>query len=241
MSTNWEADAARLSVFVANAIPLASIDVATGASATQRIDRPADKLMIEIGTYRNYAVTLNKTPQRVDLQLGPVPRMGGGPSVATIGAPADTLKDLLALWGKFSQPVDALRLAIGLTIGQVAASQNDAVDILFSHLNWPPRGTQRVEDFLLQLNRPRTSITHATVTINRLVKWQPAQVHVMMVLAAGATGTVMSQPTIFQRAQVEIDVNTSPAASLIPSATMTALLDEMKNLAEEIVVKGNVP
>jgi hypothetical protein len=92
-----------------------------------------------------------------------------------------------------------------------------------------------LRDLLIQVNRPRPSKTDPSIEINRVSKWQAAQVQVLHVTQSGGTSSSSN------RAIVEVDVNTTPIKALISGASVAHLIEELGDLADEIITNGDVP
>jgi hypothetical protein len=247
MATSWEAEAARLSLFTLSPLVLASIDAVTGAPATQTINRPVDKTTFEVGTFGNYLVTIVTTPVRLDLFIGPnVQAAAQAPAHPVLGPANDTIRDLRTLSKKWiTQPVDMQRLAVGLTMGHDATSTADALDLIWRQLPLLSKSVDPMQDFQIQINRPRASLVDSKVEINRIGKWQTIQGQMiqmaMAISGAQPAASVLSPASAFDRARVDIDINTSPKTTVVPGRMVINFVDELMNLAEEMAFKGDVP
>jgi hypothetical protein len=236
---SWEVDSARVSAFTSTAIQVSPLNVVTGTPITQTINNPAVQTTIDAGIFSTYGVVLSRSPRRVDLHFTVPPQaMISAFSISTLGDPNVVLHDLLTLAQKlFSpQPVDVQRLAVALTVGQSAASPQKALDLVLDHLRSVPKGVGPYREFLFQVNRPRTSKIDPSVEVNRLAKWQVAQVQTIQGTVGGSV-----QTTSLDRAILEIDINTSQKTNLIPGGDVVKYINDMGTMALEIVNRGDIP
>lgn len=234
--TNWETESLRASVFgdVPN-MSLPDFKALTGNLPSQVVNAPATGLTQETGLYKGFTVVAVRAQDRADLFL--LPQDVAATTPPTIGAlPAvlDELEKLATLWLK-DNTRDATRLALGVSLAINAPTLPDAQKLLLAQLPNYANDQNSIQDFSLQINRPRTLTSIAGLRVNRLTRWTVA---INMVIPVGVQ--IMGQPPQVPRAQLEMDLNTPPG-SVIPRAQIVPVFGELMKLADEIAVKGDIP
>jgi hypothetical protein len=96
----------------------------------------------------------------------------------------------------------------------------------------------KAQDFLLQINLPRQSLSVPGVTINRLSKWSVAQFQLLSITPGGGV-VVQGSPSQFA-AQCEVDINTTAETQIPRGTSLVSLLQELQTLAEELKERGPV-
>lgn len=241
----WEAEQIRLTVFASDTgtLGLASWSQLTGAAPTQLINRPAEKVLQESGAYKSFNLVISTGANRADLLLNPlVQPTSTPPPVFTVGPLKDGLTDLIELAKKWlNAQRDVQRLAVGSVVGETAPSASAAVDLITKKLTSFKRDNSPLSDFFLQVNRPRTSKVDGGIVINRLSKWQAVQLQMLPIATAGVPAAPATASAVFDRAQLEMDINTASRPSLLPGAKVIDLISEMADLSLEIADKGDIP
>ena len=151
---------------------------------------------------------------------------------------------------KFAQKVfDAgekpSRLALGAVLNSNVSSRSDGY-LLLDQLLPDFKVDPIIEDFLLQLNRPRASHAIAGNKVNRLCKWSVAAMHRWQMGSGVQRGITFTDPAYACR--LELDINSIPAVPLLsvgappplPHELLPALWDELVQTAREISQKGDV-
>jgi hypothetical protein len=129
-----------------------------------------------------------------------------------------------------------------LAFGAVFVAPGPSLDAVIATLSGvlPQLGLDglKTPDFVFRINRRRQSRHSPAVTINRLFTWSIAQGQTVT-LAAGPQPS--QSHSIQYAANVELDINTVPVTPRgIPVEKSVVILDELVDLALEIVEKGDV-
>lgn len=251
---NWVVDSIRLSLFLSNvgALNLPSWQAITGSPPQITASNTPIGMKQEAGPlplHPHVQMGLLEQPGRADLMLNPVISPSVTAKIFSLGAMDDALKvmdPISAQW--IPQTQDIARLAMGATLIWESPDSASAIAVLLHHVKaFVPKGT--IEDFTLQINRPRLSSVRSGLRINRLTHWWTAVIGPMPmfqgpVFAGGqplATLPTFSAGLSFSGLPVAVctvDINTDPNTP-VSAAEISPVLAEMRSFVAEIAKKGD--
>jgi hypothetical protein len=220
----------------------------TGAQPENRVSRPGTGELQDVGPFENRVLVLSHQPGRVDWVLTlPAPTPDDDPTEArSIGFFPEILNVFLPLmsrWLEKSPPV--VRIAFGAVLLEPVPDKPSGYRRLSEFLQTVRIDPEGSEDFLYQINRPRTSALRIdNLVINRLSKWS-VSLYQRLGLGFGlpslqAIQSFSSAPLYACR--IELDIST-PAVSTgeLTHGRLVELYRELVDLAVEITVSGDVP
>ena len=131
------------------------------------------------------------------------------------------------------------RIALGVSFVERAKDRETAYEILTGHIRTTKFHLEGAEDFIYQINRPRTSAVVPELRINRLTKWVCIREVFRMLDTVSKT---LASGDERLSAWLETDIST-PAEHHEPFAAEKAseLWSELEALTSEIVKSGDVP
>jgi hypothetical protein len=138
----------------------------------------------------------------------------------------------------FSTDTVIRRLAVAGTLWERTSNADEALDIILRNVrSFKKKGNNRIIDFLIRLNRPRTSSVNPAISINRFAQWSARTVDIVL-----PTRNIMFRPPMFryERAQADLDISTADGVE-IPGRQIPAHIDELAKLLMEIAEKGDIP
>jgi hypothetical protein len=245
-------DNVRLSLFSQDvtALNLPPWQALTGSPPQTISANTAAGLRQEAGTLpRNSGVqlTLLQQPGRADLALSAVVVPSPVARVFDVGSAVDAMEMLRQMaepW--LPGTLDIGRLAIGINLMWETPDVEAARAVLFNRIrDFTPRPT--IEDFALQVNRPRVSTISPGLKINRLVQWTTAMVGSMPAFSPpaflGLPGVAFPQAALFPGIPVALciaDVNTDAAKSIV-AAQISPIFAELVAMVLEIETSGDIP
>jgi hypothetical protein len=239
----WLLERMRATVFAQDipALRLPSWQGLTGARPVQILN-PGPNTSLEMGLYGGYRLSISQEPGRTDLIAEAHPPMTTAPATAptSLGELSVFLPRFMQITQKWiSANVDVQRLALVCTIWEGTPTPEAALDIILAKVpSFKRNQSERIRDFLLQLNRPRQSQVNPALDINRLVQWSARLVGMISI----PSNPWIPQPPMipYSRAQADIDINTDQD-SAISSHLILQHLDEMATLVLELAKHGDVP
>jgi hypothetical protein len=115
------------------------------------------------------------------------------------------------------------------------STYDEALNIVLRNVpSFKKAGDDRITDFLVQLNRPRTSRVNPSLTVNRFAQWSARTVEILLTLRP-----VFPAPVIrYTRAQADLDIGTA-GDSDISGREILFYLEELGGLLVEIAEKGD--
>ena len=219
-------------------------EIATNEKPEQVSSRPREGLTQAEGTYDNKALLVVCRPDRIDLNIRPVPPPPNVPvtGFVTMGPLLDLLPPFLGVSKNWLRAGPAsTRIAFGsVLLLEVAdlVSGNRMMEELISSVKLDAEG---YSDFFFQINRRRKSAAREGVLINRLTKWSVIQGGGIGVsVHPGVEPRVVHSPEFFS-CRLELDMNTAGFLdSPLPGSDSIDLFDELVQLGQEIASQGDI-
>lgn len=215
----------------------------TNVQPEQRTSKPARGEFQDSGLLGTANLSLSVLPGRVDWLLFPGPFEPTVDLVAVInsvGLFPDQFGDFIALMGRWLRNAPRiLRLAFGAVVLDPVDSKEAGYRKLADYLPGVQINSAGSEDFLYQINRPRTSRTIPALRVNRLSKWSVAyfqRFRLGMLLPSAQLGDRT------HACRIELDMST-PVEHLqaLPGDRLGDLFRELADLAAEVVSSGDIP
>jgi hypothetical protein len=242
---DWIAELVRVTLFVSPSAntkfePLFATLV--GKEPSEISERPK-LLRHEVGPVDGGHLFVTQQSNRVDIQLGvpntQTPAEGGEfVSVGQYGAAKKVIEGAVQkLFAGYSHPIT--RLAFAPTLLFLVAERVEGYKALIPLLPTLKFDPEKSRDLFWQINRLRPSkVLGESVQINRVAKWSVAQSHVIRFdLSANATQTSVPQKTAVR---LELDISTPSVETFLPREKLPEIYNELRDLADEISVKGDV-
>jgi hypothetical protein len=149
----------------------------------------------------------------------------------------------MARWLSDSQIPAVTRLAFGAVIVYPVQDRETGYQVLNPYLPSVDVDPDGAFDFLYQINRPRDSSTGIeSLRVNRLSRWSVVQ-QVYTTFELGARpGRVLALSPQQLACRLELDINTtSDFSGILPADKLPDLFQELVDLGEEIIAKGELP
>jgi hypothetical protein len=250
----WLLETIRATVFAPDIKALGLSDWQTLMKARPRQTRsnPEADSTLEAGPFGNHWLTIglarrpSRGPGRADFILAPpqstvvVPL---GPEQeriesAAIGPFTTTIPPFIEIARRWlSTDSHVTRLALACTLWERTSTYDEALDIVLRNVpSFKKVGDDRITDFLIQLNRPRTSRVNPSMTINRFAQWSARTVEILLTLRP-----IFPPPIIrYTRAQTDLDIGTAGDSDMA-GREIPVYLEEFRELLVEIAEKGDAP
>jgi hypothetical protein len=249
-SVDWQAEQLRCTSFLS---PLFEVS-AESAFRTFAGGEPANvsenrqrSLQEASGTFKSFKVTVVKTPGRIDMVLSS--NEEPAPSAISILGPWAEMRTLfeegVKRWIE-SQP-KLQRLALGVVVlNEVKDGHAAGYKILNALLPKVDIDIEHSSDFFYQINRPRlvTFDEKLSLKINRLSKWS---VMALFSQSLRLSPTGLAQKLSSADASVrfylraELDLSTDSEVLELPPAHLHAIWKQLVDLANELLLKGDIP
>jgi len=243
--SDWIAEVIRLTIFPVPGAPVTPENWwkgATGADPETRTVKPATREHVDEGPFDNGRLVLSINPVGVIqwqlLPSAPVELVAEIPSLGPLPRILDAFAQLTGKWLPECPP--ATRLGLGV-IAHLPVSDHDEAyrrlgDMLNGSVRIDPQGSS---EFLYRINRPRSSRTGVPdLRINRLSTW----IAIKMSVLAGSTPATASLLGERYACRADLDINTVPTfKGTLSSSQLIEVSHELRDLAAEIVDKGDVP
>ncbi len=215
-----------------------------GDNPDQVLARPKEKHSQLTGILDDNQVTLVVRPERVDWVIQA--DLGGsnesaqevetlGPLTHALGTYRKVFEDWLRICPS------TVRLAFGAVLMRQVSDYSSAIQFLSRLLPNVELDDAGSEDFLYQINRPRSSQTKSDLRINRLTKWSVVQIGTITLGVETSGGSLTIGPQQLA-CQLELDINT-PASLSEPfnQDEPQSLFSELLELGIELAHKGDLP
>ena len=244
----WQVEQLRATTFHAVGVddqdPLHLWERVVGSTPDQINTRPKDRSIQAHGPLDGQQLTLVIRPGRIDWNLRELMGLPDGPmqDLPTMGAfPAvlDSFCKVANQWLNICP--DVIRLAFGAYLLKAVADRATANRELSPFLPNVKLASDS-QDFLYQINRPRTAESIPDLNINRLTKWSVMQSGTLSIGNFQASGPIVATGSSQLACRLELDINTQ-AESRTPIGRRQAqrLFQELVELGSEIAVQGDVP
>lgn len=251
LPTAWEAEVLRVTAFPIPAAPARDYGwwrELVGEPPERSINRPRESSLREEGPF-NGGILINEIqPLRIDWVLAPPQEEGveavGFRFIGPFPQAVDAFLQLVTRWLDLTTCPDLLRLAFGAIVLHPVGTKVAGYQQLAAYLPSVQVDPEGSSDFLYQINRQRLSRTGVPgLMLNRLSKWSVATIQeVKFVVAQGAAGQVISGDIPAIACRLELDINTEAGRrEALPRDSLDRLLQELADLAIEIVSKGDIP
>lgn len=216
----------------------------TGEQPDQVTTKPSEGSYLAQGDQNNGSLQLSVELVRIQWTLGPSPSQEQDDTwqVPTIGdmAQISWFVQLVKKWLAVAPPMS--RLAFGTVLLDVVDEVKDGYARLDKLLPSISIDSDKMRDFLYQVNRRRGSEKSAGVDVNRLSKWSVASISPMTIQIQGGQSLVRSKagdPVFATR--LELDINNVPAAEhSFEGNAAIKLFDELVELGLEISDNGDI-
>jgi hypothetical protein len=218
----------------------------TGGQPEQRTSKPGRGEFQETGPIGETFLSLSLQAGRVDWFLTPGPFEATADlvvKIASIGTFPEKFGDFVGLMSRWLAVSPRItRLAFGGVVLVPVESKEAGYRKLSEYLSAVKIDADSSEDFLYQINRPRTSASGGGLRINRLSKWSVAYFQRFRVgipapslQAQGTTGDRV------HACRIELDIST-PAESSgdIHHDRLADVFRELVNFGSEIAQKGDI-
>lgn len=212
----------------------------TGSPPETRTAKPGRGEMQEAGVVNDRTLTLAIQPGRLDWLLTPRFEQGVTPETPWAGTFRDALDSFSELMGRWLPNSPALiRVAFGAVAHRPVVDKAAGYRRLAEYLTCL-RIDPNSEDLFYQINRPRESAIVAGLKINRLSRWSVAQFMSLRLAMSGQT----VQPNVAAgpfSCRIDLDLSTdSGKAERLEHAALPRLFTELKGMAEELAVHGDI-
>lgn len=215
-------------------------------------EKPAEKkslrdqgLELEVGGFLNGQLVLESRPGRFQFHYRP--SLGETVDIPTLG----TIQDV---WEPFHEKTSSFvhssefppvrRVGFGSVCLKLVKDKEEAHGYLSGLLPDVGIRWEGCEDFLFQINRPRSITTdRGELRINRLCKWRVLllrRISVTTDLTEGGTSVARPSPHLVLR--LELDINSDQNnTSAFASDRAAAIIETCMEMAQEIAQSGDVP
>jgi len=186
---------------------------------------------------RGFAL-VEQNPGRLECRIVPWPGAMPDP-LAKVGEHPE----MFAQFPKFARKIISMapkliRVAFGAILVMPANSLQEGQDILAKLLP-AVKFEGELYDFLYRINRPRISNAHP-IRINRLSNWSVSRI-VNLDIPIGVEGRVREESSSLA-ARLELDINTDAENRVaLPKGKLRGIIDELVQLAEELISEGDIP
>ena len=203
-----------------------------GTEPAQRMQNTKIRASVETSELDDGLLTVQVSPRRLDAMstLTPTdsPEFTGFTDWKAIGARVRRIAEKLG--GDLGERTS--RVALGLVMHVPVRSRKDSYKHLATLLGGKVHVDEESEDFLYQINRPRTlEVDGVKLRLNRLSRWSTA-------MRLTVLGT--SAPRYATR--LELDLSTDAARTdALGAGACVSVFDATLSVADEIMNKGDVP
>jgi len=233
----WLVESARLTVLNPEKTPSGLWQGLTGSSPESITQQTLHGLTREEGPWEGGLLVTEVRPDRFDVVLGLSPTSER--VIPSIGAVDDVLPKFTAVcsaWLAGEHLHRASRIALGSTLLCPVESRIMGYERLQRFL--PFQLDAEAQDFFYQINRRRASEVQTSLQLNRLSRWSVAQ---WQFLHGTLPGPITPIAEALTACRLDVDINTAPEFTrALDSATLQAVLAELRVLMVEIYTKGDV-
>ena len=219
-------------------------NLVTGEQPDQVIARPREKVVQQTGTFEGKQLALIARQDRTDWIFQGVIGSPGEPMQGppTLGLLSDSLKSLKKVAEEWLGNCPTVsRLAFGATLFIVVEDLPTAYSEMSRFLPNISLGGADSQDFLYQINRPRTSNSQNGMMINRLAKWSVIRGETISFGIRPGGGAILASASPDLACRLELDINTaSESTTSVTQAQAKLLFCEMVELGIEIANRGDI-
>lgn len=220
----------------------------TGSQPEQRTSKPARGEFQETGPIGDTSLSVSLQGGRVDWFVTPglfEPTPDLTVKINSVGAFPDKFEDFVGLMNRWlGVSPRMIRLAFGAVVLVPVESKEAGYRKLSEYLPSVKIDAAGSEDFLYQINRPRTSASAPGLRINRLCKWSVAYFQRFRIGFPVPSLQPQGVGALGDRAhacRIEMDISTPAEASgALPHDRLTDIFRELVNFGSEIGQKGDI-
>jgi len=202
--------------------------------------QPRTGVQQEDGSFEGGRLSVTVQPARVDWMLTVDNNQATNSPIPSIGQFVDLLNlfaDKMTRWLEMSPPLQ--RLAFGSILLLPMDEESSARQQLFAYLPFNPQNFENAQEFLYQINRPRSSTSGlSNLQINRLSKWSVIK---WKIINFSPNISSYSESLDSLTCCIELDINTSPDYQEdLPKEKLPQIFRELVDLGKEIVKEGDI-
>ena len=248
LSRPWLVESIRFTLFPLEHITGADLNwwsEVVGQPPEQKISQPRIGGVMEVGPFASAQLVLQIAPPRVDWNLIPIPNQANDNLPLTVDrfpASWDTFISSIKLWFHTPTCPIAKRIAFSSALILPIANLEEGYNLLVGLLPSVTLDPNNTADFLYQINRPRNSSIVPGIKINRLSNW--AVLNAQQTQIFFGPGTIpeptLGQENLLIRTVLDISTPQQFMDSFSPS-NLPEMLDELKTMAQELVINGDIP
>jgi hypothetical protein len=212
-----------------------------GQPPENRTSQPRTGVQQEDGSFEGGRLSVIVQPARVDWILTVDDNQATNSPIPSIGQFVYLLNvftDKMTHWLEMSPPLQ--RLAFGSILLLPMDEESSARQQLFAYLPFDPQKFEDAQEFLYQINRPRSStLGISNLQINRLSKWSVIKWRTLNFSPTNISSYSESSSSL--TCCIELDINTSPEYQEdLPKEKLPQIFRELVELGKEIVQEGDV-
>ena len=240
----WLAELVRVTAFSVPGTPLASKGwkEVFGAEPDQVIRQPLLPHH-ESGPVDGARWIISRQPDRIDVAVVPESPTSLPTDLPNVGDFQVLIDPLLARFEQVFEPNAAIqRLAVGVISFTSVETMRDGIRVLQSVVPQLHRIPENATDILFQINVPvAAKDMDQDLSINRLLKWQIANIQVLGFGFAPAAGVAVQVPSTVKRTVVrmELDINTvAERQTPLPKDKLGVLIRQLAMIAKDLSKNG---
>jgi hypothetical protein len=240
----WNVESLRLSVFYSERpSPSGLWEQVMGIAPESSETRAREGIVQERGLVDGNVLLLVARSSRLDWNLLPAPSpidaREGPPTLMAADQGIPVLRRALDVSVRACGLVE--RLALGSELTRRASNLSEGLKQLSEHLPRLDLENLGGSDFAYQINRRRMSPHVPHVWINRLSRWQLAEIQ-SETFTVGPSGTTrLGPPEVILVSKLTLDINTALGSSAFASDKAPNLFDDLAQFASEIAIQGDIP
>lgn len=240
----WDADVLRLTRLCPPG-PAINVDGwwnrLVGADPDSANTQPKAGIQAVAGRYDDWPLALQVLQRegRIDWIAGGLGESVNNPDAAPFPQRLSSFMEIMRRWlTEVDLPTN--RLALGMVCMLDINSVREGYQKISDYLDFDVNADVS-SDFHYQINKRRESIVVPGMWVNRLMQWSVASFHEKALVISAGAGIAASEtaaPRYFLR--LELDINTAPETSQLPSDRLAALLEEFAEWAGQIIREGEI-
>jgi hypothetical protein len=238
----WLAEVLRVSVFAMPGTPLTpkSWEEVFGARPDQQMRQPGMP-SVEGGAKDGARWQITHHLNRVDIIVSPEAPTNPPSNIVNVGEFEARLSPLLSMAAKVFDPTVAIqRIAVGATLLNQFDSIRDGLRRFQTIVPQVHRLPENSTDILYQINVPVViNDPIAELLVNRLVKWQVTNIHVLGIQPGPAMFSQLTTTAVRPVLRLELDINTPAERPIaLPTDKLEALLGKLGEIAKKLAKTG---